>query len=384
MGGCAGQWKYRSELKRGVSAVAMYTCDMHRILMISSVVIFTICISLPQGLHAAEPITRRDGFLLLWNSISRPAESTREVPYIDVSEHDRGYREITYAKARGILNDENARFRPDEPLTQSDALLLLFRTRNIERLLEDGLKDFMELPNAPDVPALAKKYDLQFDLEAASLTEEMLLALMRDLDTKLAAEVHEASLYSEKFHGKGTAFGETFDMHALTAAHRSFPSNTLVRVRNIANGKTVVVRINDRGPFVQGRDMDLSLASFLTIAERSLGKINVTFERLGDINLVRQCKDDRLQRRVTKDVRLSPGIPHSLALGTALQLTSDQSFVIRDIIYPDDARSGVQTWVTEGETFEFTPAVVGLYRFLIGTKVGRIREMRMEVRGCTE
>ncbi len=332
---------------------------------------------------AAEPILRRDGFLLLWNSISRPAESTREKPYIDVSQGDRGFLEITYAKSRGILNDENVRFRPDEPLTPSDALLLLFRTRNIERLLEDGGNDFMELPNAPDVPALAKKYDLPFDPAASSLTEEMLLGLMRDLDAKLAAEVHEVSLYSEKFHGKGTAFGETFDMHALTAAHRSFPSNTLVRVRNIANGKTVVVRINDRGPFVQGRDMDLSLASFLAIAERSLGKIDVTFERLGDINLVQQCKDDRLQKRVTKDVRLNPGIPHSLALGTALQLTSDQSFVIRDIVYPDDARSGVQTWVTEGETFEFTPSVSGLYRFFLGTPAGRIRELRMEVRECS-
>ncbi|MSR68100.1 septal ring lytic transglycosylase RlpA family protein [Candidatus Peribacteria bacterium] len=205
---------------------------------------------------------------------------------------------------------------------------------------------------------------------------------MRDLDFKLASEEHEVSLYSEKFHGKGTAFGETFDMHALTAAHRSFPHNTLVRVRNVSNDKSVVVRINDRGPFVQGRNMDLSLASFTSIAERSLGKIQVTFERLGDVNLVKACRDIRLQRRIVRDVLLSPGIPHSFALGSTLDLTSDQSFVVRDIEYPDGVRLGTQTWLTDGEIFSFTPAIIGSYRFFMGTKTGRVREMRMEVTEC--
>jgi rare lipoprotein A (peptidoglycan hydrolase) len=141
------------------------------------------------------------------------------------------------------------------------------------------------LPDAKDVAALAEKYDLKYHAEGTSITSEELLSLMRALDTKLATEEHEASLYSEKFHGKGTAFGETFDMYALTAAHRTFPYNTLVKVTNTQNGKSVIVRINDRGPYVKGRDMDLSLAAFTTIAERSQGKIRATFERLGDVNL---------------------------------------------------------------------------------------------------
>lgn len=359
-----------------------YNIPVRPILLASPFFVFALMIAMPQQIDAADSISRRDGFLLMWNSISRPAESTREKPYIDVSENDRGYREITYAKSRGILNDENVRFRPDEPLTPSDALLLLFRTRNVERLRSDGTHDFMELPNAPDIAALAEKYHLEYESDASTLTQETLLSLMRDLDLKLATEQHEASLYSEKFHGKGTAFGETFDMNALTAAHRSFSHNTLVRVRNVANGKTVVVRINDRGPFVVGRDMDLSLASFTHIADRSLGKINVTFERLGDINVVQQCLDDRFQRRITKDVRLNPGVPHSFKLGSTLKLASDEPFVMREIVYPDEGRSGVQTWVTDGETFEFTPSVTGLYRFFVGTKIGRIREMRMEVTEC--
>ena len=88
--------------------------------------------------------------------------------------------------------------------------------------------------------------------------------MMRLLDQKLRDEVHEVSLYGEQFHGDGTAFGEKFDMYALTAAHRSFPHNTLVKVTNVENEKTVTVRINDRGPYVEGRDMDLSVAAFTT------------------------------------------------------------------------------------------------------------------------
>jgi rare lipoprotein A len=68
-----------------------------------------------------------------------------------------------------------------------------------------------------------------------------------------------ASYYADKFHGRKTANGEIFDMHNLTAAHRTLPFNTRLRVRNIENDKTVVVRINDRGPFKDNRVIDLSL-----------------------------------------------------------------------------------------------------------------------------
>lgn len=75
------------------------------------------------------------------------------------------------------------------------------------------------------------------------------------------AERGLASWYGERHHGRRTASGETFDMHALTAAHRTLPFGTRVRVRNPATGDSVVVRINDRGPFKQGRVIDLSRAA---------------------------------------------------------------------------------------------------------------------------
>lgn len=67
-----------------------------------------------------------------------------------------------------------------------------------------------------------------------------------------------ASWYGDGYHGKPTANGEVYNMEALTAAHKTLPFNTLVRVVNRDNGKTVTVRINDRGPFVEGRVIDLS------------------------------------------------------------------------------------------------------------------------------
>lgn len=74
-----------------------------------------------------------------------------------------------------------------------------------------------------------------------------------------------ASWYGPGFHGRTTANGERYDMHAMTAAHPSLPFGTWVEIRNLDNGKTCRVRINDRGPFVRGRVVDLSYAAARSI-----------------------------------------------------------------------------------------------------------------------
>ena len=74
-------------------------------------------------------------------------------------------------------------------------------------------------------------------------------------------EYGEASWYGGKFQGRQTANGEKFDTNMLTAAHKTLPFNTIVEVKNLENEKTVHVRINDRGPFVEGRIIDLSRAA---------------------------------------------------------------------------------------------------------------------------
>ena len=72
------------------------------------------------------------------------------------------------------------------------------------------------------------------------------------------AETGVASWYGPGFHLKATASGEPFDMNELTAAHRWLPLNTIVRVTNLENGRSAVLRINDRGPYVRGRSLDVS------------------------------------------------------------------------------------------------------------------------------
>lgn len=67
-----------------------------------------------------------------------------------------------------------------------------------------------------------------------------------------------ASWYGQAFHGRNTSNGETYNMHAMTAAHKTLPMNTMLLVKNLESGKKTVVRINDRGPFVRGRIIDLS------------------------------------------------------------------------------------------------------------------------------
>ena len=87
-----------------------------------------------------------------------------------------------------------------------------------------------------------------------------------------------ASFYGGKWHGKKTANGEIFNQNSLTAAHRSLPFGTRVKVTNLDNGKSVVVRINNRGPYSNGRIIDLSKAAFAKIANTSKGVTKVKLE----------------------------------------------------------------------------------------------------------
>jgi hypothetical protein len=88
------------------------------------------------------------------------------------------------------------------------------------------------------------------------------------------------SYYAHDFHGKQTSNGETFDMNAPTAAHRTFPFGTKVRVTNLENNKTVVVRVNDRGPFKEGRIMDLSMGAAKEIDLILQGTVHARLEVL--------------------------------------------------------------------------------------------------------
>lgn len=104
--------------------------------------------------------------------------------------------------------------------------------------------------------------------------------IAKKIDTKGSGykESGKASFYAMKFQSRKTASGEIFDQSAYTAAHKSLPFGTIVKVTNVRNDKSVIVRINDRGPFVRGRIIDLSRSAFSKIGNTSAGVIDVKLE----------------------------------------------------------------------------------------------------------
>jgi len=111
-----------------------------------------------------------------------------------------------------------------------------------------------------------------------------------------------ASWYGPNFHGGKTSNGEQYNMYAMTAAHKTLPMNTMVRVTNKNNGRSVVVRINDRGPFVRGRIIDLSYAAGKKIGINATGTAPVHLEVLGFDSLIGKMAEnsetDSVQRVV--------------------------------------------------------------------------------------
>ena len=87
-----------------------------------------------------------------------------------------------------------------------------------------------------------------------------------------------ASFYGGKWHGRKTANGEIFNTNSLTAAHKTLPFNTRVKVTNLSNGKSVIVRINNRGPYTKGRIIDLSTAAFSAIENTKKGITKVQLQ----------------------------------------------------------------------------------------------------------
>lgn len=119
-------------------------------------------------------------------------------------------------------------------------------------------------------------------MPAKLLIASVLLLLLAALPAHAAGKTMEtvglASFYAPRFHGRPTASGELFDKEALTAAHRTLPFGTLVRVKNLRNGRSIVVRINDRGPFWPGRIVDLSVGAARALGFLRAGKAPVKLE----------------------------------------------------------------------------------------------------------
>ena len=99
----------------------------------------------------------------------------------------------------------------------------------------------------------------------------MLLCLITMYSFKNDIITGKASYYGENHHGRKTASGEIFNMYKYTAAHKYLKFGTVIRVTSLETDKSVIVRINDRGPYIKGRDLDLSKTAFFEIAPKKYG-----------------------------------------------------------------------------------------------------------------
>jgi rare lipoprotein A len=115
-------------------------------------------------------------------------------------------------------------------------------------------------------------------LQKNSSTQKTTSKKKSNFDTTKKTFTGISSYYGKKFHGKLTANGEIFDMYGLTAAHKEIPLNTIVRVTNLANDKSQILRINDRGPYVGNRILDCSYGAALKLGFVNQGTTEVRID----------------------------------------------------------------------------------------------------------
>jgi rare lipoprotein A len=174
-----------------------------------------------------------------------------------------------------------------------------------------------------------------------------------------------ASWYGKKFHGQKTSTGETYDMYAMTAAHPTLSIPSYVRVTNPANGKSVVVRVNDRGPFLHSRVIDLSYAAAWKLGYIGTGSTQVIVESVVPGRELPPAPvpddDDPMRRVTTTDFSPAPLPEIADARGTYLQLgafsNADNAEMLRSRLSRELGKLGERLVVRPGG---------GMYRVQIG------------------
>ena len=224
------------------------------------------------------------------NSIGGINFADNPLTFTDVYKSTWYYPYIKKAVERGIVNGyPDGTFKPSNTINRAESFKIIMES--------DGIT----LPEVTEDPFADVKKDQWFAkyiLEAKireiiyvtmqntvnpdrEMTRARFAELMyRYIRSKEQHKFGKASYYSDSLAGYGTSSGESYDPTKMTAAHKTLPFGTVVRVTNLANGKSVHVKINDRGPFVTGRSLDLSRVAFEEIASPSSGIIWVEYEVL--------------------------------------------------------------------------------------------------------
>ncbi|MCP4766339.1 MAG: septal ring lytic transglycosylase RlpA family protein [Gammaproteobacteria bacterium] len=175
-----------------------------------------------------------------------------------------------------------------------------------------------------------------------------------------------ASWYGTKFHGRPTSSGEVYNMHAMTAAHKTLPIPVYVHVKNLDNGRSAVVRVNDRGPFIDGRIIDLSYAAAKKLGVDGPGTANV------EIRVLRQGerKPTSVVRSIPLPVDIEPELPLYIQMGSFSSHLNANNLV-QNLIAADESSAKITQLQTDnglyyrvrvGPLFDFDEANAILLR----------------------
>lgn len=181
-----------------------------------------------------------------------------------------------------------------------------------------------------------------------------------------------ASWYGKKFHGRKTANGETYDMHGKTAAHKTLPMNTMLLVKNLENNKTTVVRVNDRGPFVKSRIIDLTYTAAAELDMIGKGTARVEIIALGEAAAVEKEAPPSRQLQL-KHADFDKG-EFYIQVGSFIEI--------------EDARKLARRFAAQGKDViiqEFPAAGISLYRVKVfsgsSLTLARLEEKNLETSG---
>ncbi len=224
---------------------------------------------------------------------SEEAAATEDIDFdlTDVPESAWFNKYVRQAFKNGIINGYSDRtFRGGNTVNLAEAVKMLLETNNVElpdpeSITKNPFKDAdMNAWYAPYLQYAKKNYILIADMDLRvrpdkDITrQEMANLIYRFYNLEETQVYGRASYYADYFHGRTAASGQIFDQEDFTAAHLTLPFNSLVKVVNLENEKSVVVRITDRGPYDKRFVLDLSKAAFETVSPLSRGVIQVYYE----------------------------------------------------------------------------------------------------------
>ncbi len=227
-------------------------------------------------------VTRAEALKMILASSKTEVTDGSGLIFSDVVESDWFHSYLNTALQLGIISGySDGTFKPNETVNRVEALKILLEANKVS-LSEgdewyDKYLDFAK-EHALIVPDSNGDY-LPSNLVSRGELSEMIYRLYKDEYTG-SVEYGGATWYGGRFEGTGTASGDIYDSSQLTAAHKTLPFGTIVKVTNLSNGLSVNVKINDRGPYRDGYIIDLSSSAFEKIANLSTGVLNVRVEVL--------------------------------------------------------------------------------------------------------